>query len=415
MLLERIQQFQRQVLGFACNPEVTLPLTEEALQVALGDDNGAWFWGQLHKQKGVSKGEDKPLKAWLIQLINHIHKLENLEVNLGQTILEAFDHDITFHQHIDDDKYLFHYWMLDSTTQSFLQKLMEGFYTELLMTGFPPSIHGQNQRFDRDAFVAAFWQANSELKTCPACDGDKPPTIDTKVYADADHFLPKSKYPFLSLHIANLVPTCVYCNRSFKRDTEPITYIREVDPLGINDGLMLCSFFPYLRSAIGGVREIFDENGFPKREEPLTTPICLEISDRTDAIGMRSVTIIDTEGMPSERVKKLNNVWKLERRWPSMLSDEVDSIVQIIQEDGETKGSEGEKRAEIWDDEVLRADFKANIARKLKKRIEYVGKRRGYLLLCNYLLYLLFDEDEFENMFAHYKGKYVQAMQQTYS
>ena len=37
-----------------------------------------------------------------------------------------------------------------------------------------------------------------------------------------DHYLPKSKYPFISLNFRNLVPTCPHCNSSYKHEIDTL-------------------------------------------------------------------------------------------------------------------------------------------------------------------------------------------------
>lgn len=48
-----------------------------------------------------------------------------------------------------------------------------------------------------------------ESKVCPYCDKTN---IDTNFSSNMDHFLPVSKYPFLSMHWQNIVTSCVICN-----------------------------------------------------------------------------------------------------------------------------------------------------------------------------------------------------------
>ncbi len=65
------------------------------------------------------------------------------------------------------------------------------------------------------------------LKVCPYCNREYINTVDRikldektelkGVRPDFDHFFPKSKYPFLSCSIFNLIPACKFCNQ-LKRD-----------------------------------------------------------------------------------------------------------------------------------------------------------------------------------------------------
>lgn len=70
-----------------------------------------------------------------------------------------------------------------------------------------------------------------KLTTCPYCDrqyitsyiverNTKKKEKDFKTTADADHFYPKAKYPFLSLNIYNLIPSCQICNSRMKSDED---------------------------------------------------------------------------------------------------------------------------------------------------------------------------------------------------
>ena len=57
---------------------------------------------------------------------------------------------------------------------------------------------------------------------CPFCgllpiDGEFDPTREA-----FDHFLPKSKYPFNSVNLKNLAPSCHKCNSGNKRDQDPL-------------------------------------------------------------------------------------------------------------------------------------------------------------------------------------------------
>lgn len=63
----------------------------------------------------------------------------------------------------------------------------------------------------------------SAIRVCPYCNRQyiTPVYSDNgKMRADIDHFLPKSKYPYFSMSLYNLIPVCKSCNQSLKRDKE---------------------------------------------------------------------------------------------------------------------------------------------------------------------------------------------------
>ncbi|WP_298496548.1 hypothetical protein [uncultured Algibacter sp.] len=64
--------------------------------------------------------------------------------------------------------------------------------------------------YTRGMFKTNFKDEN-KIYVCPYCDSD---TISNERNAWIEHFLPKSKFPFLSCNYSNLIPTCTSCNVS---------------------------------------------------------------------------------------------------------------------------------------------------------------------------------------------------------
>ena len=68
---------------------------------------------------------------------------------------------------------------------------------------------------------------NRFARCCPYCNAESIYLINKRIKrktqsafgkSSFDHFLPKSRYPFLSVSIYNLIPACDRCNSKFKRD-----------------------------------------------------------------------------------------------------------------------------------------------------------------------------------------------------
>lgn len=84
--------------------------------------------------------------------------------------------------------------------------------------------------FDYDSFRNLFNEKIIEsynLTPCPFCAYDSVEIVRSarKTYIPAlDHFLPKSKYPFLALSINNLLPSCHRCNSSFKKEADMLEH-----------------------------------------------------------------------------------------------------------------------------------------------------------------------------------------------
>lgn len=88
------------------------------------------------------------------------------------------------------------------------QKVFEDLYT--------------NQLSSNSKFKKAFFLIFENINVCPYCNRNfinpiyKESTIgcDNKTQSpDIEHFYPKSMYPFLSLSISNLLPSCSFCNK----------------------------------------------------------------------------------------------------------------------------------------------------------------------------------------------------------
>lgn len=62
--------------------------------------------------------------------------------------------------------------------------------------------------FNRTIFKSSFKDEN-KLNICPYCDID---SISTSRNSYIEHFLPKSKFPYLSFNSNNLMPSCTACN-----------------------------------------------------------------------------------------------------------------------------------------------------------------------------------------------------------
>lgn len=359
--LERIVSFQRKLLNFACTYSTSLPITESQIKAEFGDEIGEWLWNKLWTpRKSGNKAQSKLHKA-LEKIIRYLER----HSTMSSKIMDAFDNDIQFHHHFNDPNFKFKYrGQLSPKVQKVVRGLLAAFYTDILSTalGFPPFIHGQTQKFNRDTLISSFWSSNAKLQVCPACDRPRSTKVDNKVYSDADHFFPKSIYPFLSVHYANLVPLCLDCNLRIKGNRDPID-----EP---NKEPLVNTFHPYTNPAISQVNVIVSR----------------------DKVGKRQIKIEDQAGMPSRRVASLNRVFKLEKRWLDHLDYVVKSIVESVMEDKQNLARRGLT--------LTLEDLKDDLEDKLKKDIDKLGERHYYVVQCSYLSYILTNNQELAELFA---------------
>lgn len=96
--------------------------------------------------------------------------------------------------------------------------------------GYDGEYADHSKVFDKSKFVGLL-----NLRICPYCGrafiyGVQQVGSKTVVKPQIDHFLPKSKYPFLALSFMNLIPSCQTCNmKDCKGDNDPI----KIDPTGV--------------------------------------------------------------------------------------------------------------------------------------------------------------------------------------
>lgn len=70
-------------------------------------------------------------------------------------------------------------------------------------------------------YYKKFVESNNE-GVCPFCGLQPMDGINVNTREAFDHYLPKSKYPFNSINLKNLVPCCTKCNSSYKKDKDPL-------------------------------------------------------------------------------------------------------------------------------------------------------------------------------------------------
>lgn len=110
--------------------------------------------------------------------------------------------------------------LLDTAKQSLNQKL-EDFFKNLYSSGFLDLKDTACKIGSLADYYKKFVKVNNE-GVCPFCgllpiDGEFDPTREA-----FDHYLPKSKYPFNSINLKNLAPSCNKCNSGNKRDKDPL-------------------------------------------------------------------------------------------------------------------------------------------------------------------------------------------------
>jgi hypothetical protein len=364
---QAILRFQRTVLEFIWDANTILPLTETALQNKFGNDIGKWVWAKCWKY-GNPSSNPHPFYEKLCDLIEFARS----HPGCGQQVLDAFDNDTSFHDKADNPTFSFQFLNLDNVTNSNglqrkLSLLLGLFYTDLFHGKFPGALIGE-QDFGRADFASAFWSKNNSLRICPACDTLRPEEGKDKIYADIDHFFPKSTYPFLSVHPFNLAPICSVCNTVYKKQKDPIDN-HQSQPL-VN------LFQPYVKAAID------------------------EIDVQVNRISEVTFTVelYDLQGMPSRRLSNLERLFCLEERWQRRLPHEV---VKRITERVIEWGGMLRHRHIILNE----GDLEDELRSLLEKCTSKIGEEQDQILWKYYIVCVLQDNDEFATLFEKFSGE----------
>lgn len=293
--LLRIVDLMHEVLKFACDPNNADPPTENAVRThfTIAPD---WIWKKLWNGKPGRR------PSRIQNQVRSVAQLVRKDPSLATKILDAFEQDIEFHQHVTSNDFRFQYpARLDKATRAVVGALAVSFYSDQLKAGYPATVHGGQGELSIRSFKQSFWAVNRRLMVCPYCDREKPDVSRGRSTSSGDHFFPKSKYPFLSVHPRNLVPVCAECNEKVKLGNDPIRDHGQHPMLGV--------FHPYV-----------------------DTPACkcLKVAITEDQRQQELVvTISDGDKTDSPRLKSLTHILDLEERWTNRL----EAVIERVQND----------------------------------------------------------------------------------
>lgn len=197
--LEKVLDFQERLLEFGCRmPEIT----PDDFRDELGDELFDWLTSTRQLRK----------------LFEPIYEFARLPQDEKDAILADFRHDRTFWDHKDNATFQFR--LLGGSTNKNRQRVgtwLIGYYKRFSGTvGLDGPISEDVQSILKKSWFDAYRKKNKQRNTCAACDGSMNHGITV------EHFLPKSRYPALSMHPYNLLPFCDKCNNEIKGEKDPL-------------------------------------------------------------------------------------------------------------------------------------------------------------------------------------------------
>jgi hypothetical protein len=210
--LNKLNDLARLTLQFSLTQTLNLPekqIRQRFIQHFTDNgfpNAGAWLWGKdvlvrQHVIALIAKPVTDKQDIYLVYLQNQ--EMENCFQNGGFTPVS----------------------MPPVTKEAYTSaaELARNFY-KILCDGVPHEKINETEDLDRQTVLRAYLDAQRKipLKVCPGCDGKPPSIADGSIHEDLDHFFPKSKYPFLSIHPLNLTPFCKDCNQTYKKSKDAI-------------------------------------------------------------------------------------------------------------------------------------------------------------------------------------------------
>ena len=289
--LNKLNQLARVVLAFGLECETASPkdqIRTEFIEYCRNHgfpNAGVWLW----RKNSISK----PLYA-----------LAQLPVAEKQAILPAYDADTDLDAAFRRGQ--FAYFSIPADNKPALKhvsNIMLSFYSNILSKKVDADVLNDPEDLTRQTILRAFIveQQSIHMMVCPGCDGAPPEQeADGVIREDVDHFFPKSRYPFLTIHHLNLTPYCKHCNQDYKKAKDPLKSRNGVPTLFLRE-----IFHPYIHSV--------------QNAEKISEVQVLIQRDRAGVPHIK-INTINNDACCTSRRKSLDHLLSLQTRWDGALA-----------------------------------------------------------------------------------------------
>lgn len=255
-----------------------------------GEALGEWFWARIRKT------ETRTLFGNAVIALATKAQAEPAQAAL---VADAIAHDAQFHSHWNEPGNELQFPRLYPDWLQPIRNVAEPFYDWLGSMGFEPKPFSLTEgKIDRAIVMKAFRPQSHGV--CGYCDGPLG-ELGSEVEAnDCDHFFPKSQWPHLAIHPANLFSACQGCNSRWKLANTPMG---QADASGLNE-----TYHPMLRPGASAV----------------------VIAAAVSTTSMRQVTINISDPVVPLRAGTLVATLDLESRWTNFVNEKLDQDVSAF-------------------------------------------------------------------------------------
>lgn len=283
--LDKVYRIKRKLLYWLLRTPPTEPVSKENLEDLFGKKLGSWFWMRIRQpSKRTQFGQ-------ALDTLAEKARSANIE---AKQVASAIRHDTLFHQKWHSPGFELKFPGAFAEWLDPLKAIAEPFYDWLASEkGFAKDVF---ELMGGDMTRSKIMQAYrpQSLGICGYCDGPLG-DIGTKADAnDCEHFFPKSKWPHLAIHPANLFASCKGCNETWKLDKTPMG---NADEAGIRG-----TYHPSLLTGASLISVTAKES--PKH------PMRVYIEIRDEALPERAQTLVNT--------------LDLEARWSNDVNEKMD-------------------------------------------------------------------------------------------
>ncbi len=318
--LNKVYRIKRKVLYWFLRTPPTEPISKENLKDLFGKKLGSWFWKRIRQpSKRTQFGQ-------ALDTLAAKARSANIE---AKQVASAIRHDAQFHQKWHSSGFELKFPGEFAEWLDPIKAVAEPFYDWLASEkGFAKDIFGlTGSDMTRSKIMQAYRPQSFGI--CGYCDGPLG-EIGTKADAnDCEHFFPKSKWPHLAIHPANLFASCKGCNETWKLDKTPMG---NADEAGIRG-----TYHPSLLTGASLISVAAKQS--PKH------PMRVSIEIRDEALPERAQTLVNT--------------LDLEARWSNDVNEKMDGrgvsvfVSKAFQDRFQGKTSTEVEIAELIDDSII--------------------------------------------------------------
>lgn len=288
--LNRVYQVKLSLLNWLLRTPPAQLDEQVPLIQKFGQPIGDWLWQRIRKP------ETRTQFGHAVMTLAGKALLSPVEAN---SVATSIAHDAQFHTRWDEAGYELRFPRLHADWLDVVRTVAEPFYDWLGGTLFDSATFGlTGGTMTRSRVMKAFRPQSHEV--CGYCDGPLGEEGTAAEANDCDHFFPKSQWPHLAIHPANLYSACMGCNSRWKLAKKPMG---EANVLGLSE-----TYHPMLRPGASSI-----------------SVVAIEAS-----VSTRKVLIKIGDSATPRRAETLNETLDLETRWTNTVNAKLDECVSVF-------------------------------------------------------------------------------------